>query len=119
MAPVADRMEITLCTHGDALNMSPPVKTESTSTTPLVSHAIMRARMGDHHALRFLYTHYADDVYDYALRIGSDHEEAREVTRRVFAGMEHLINRYEEREVPFSVWIRRVTRAIVADGIHP
>jgi hypothetical protein len=118
MVPVIDRTEITLCTRGDALNMSLPARTEQTATTPLISRAIVRARAGDHAALRFLYARYADDVYGYARTIGLEHDEARAVTRHVFAELERLIDRYEERDTPFSVWIMCVARGILADGIH-
>lgn len=118
MAPVVDRTEITLSTSSDALNVLLLGRTEQAPTTLLVSRAIVRARVGDRGALQFLYARYADDVYGYVRTIGSGHEEAWEVTQRVFSGLGGLIDRYEEGETSFSIWIRRVAREIVADDIH-
>jgi hypothetical protein len=112
-------METTLCTRGDAPDVSLPGKTEQAAMTPLVARAVARSRAGDPDALRFLYARYADDVYAYARTIGSDHDEAQAVTQRVFAGLERLIDRYEERDdAPFSVWIMRVARGILTEDIH-
>lgn len=58
------------------------------ATTPLVRRAIGRARAGDREALRLLYARYADDIYGYARTIVSDHDEARDLTRLVFARLE-------------------------------
>lgn len=86
--------------------------------TPLVSRAVGRARTGDRDALRFLYARYADEVYGYACMIVSGHDEAQDVTCRAFARLEHLIDRYEEREAPFPVWIRHVARRVAAGDVH-
>jgi len=82
-----------------------------------VWRAVGQARAGDRDALLFLYARYADDAYGYALTVVSDHDEARDVTRRVFAGLEQLIDRYEEQDAPFGAWIRRVARGVAADEV--
>lgn len=114
MAPVADRTETRLYTRGDTLSVSRRRSEER--TTPLLSRAVRRARAGDQDALRFLYVRCADDVYDYARTIVSNHDEAREVTRRVFAMLERLIEWYEEQDGPFPVWIRHVARSVAVDA---
>lgn len=115
MAPVADRTETTLCTPSDTLGAS--LSRGEEAMTPLVARAIRRARTGNRDALRFLYARYADDVHGYARTIVVDDDEAREVTRRTFDRLERLIDRYEERDAPFGVWIRRVARS-AADDVH-
>jgi RNA polymerase sigma-70 factor (ECF subfamily) len=115
MALVADRMEITLHIDSDMLDVSRHRIEAEKAVSPLVSRAIGRARAGDRDALRFLYIRYADDVYDYARTLVSDHVEAQEVTQRVFVELERLIDRYEEREAVFPVWIRRVARNVAGE----
>ena len=116
MAPVVDRTETTLCTCSDTLDVSRHRVGETVSS--LVSRAVERARAGDRDALLFLYARYADDVYDYACTIVSDHDEARDLTQRTFARLERLIDRYEERDTPFGVWIRRIARSVAAESVH-
>ena len=115
MAPVTDRTETTLRTHSDTLSASPS-RSDETTTRALVSRAVERARAGDRDALRFLYARCADDVYGYARTIVSDDDEARDVTLRVFARLAQLIDRYEEQDAPFGVWIRRALAASPAPG---
>ena len=110
MALAANRAEAPLCTRDSALGV--PRQCVGEATTPLVSRAVRRARAGDRDALQFLYARYSDDVYDYARTVVSGHDEARDVTRRAFARLERLIDRYEERDAPFGAWIRRVARGV-------
>lgn len=117
MMPVPDQTETTLYPHSDTLNVSP--HWNEGAMTPLVSRAIWRVRMGDGDALRFLYARYADDVCGYARTIVSDHDEARDVTRSVFAGLAaRLVDRYDEPEIPFPIWLRRVARDVAADTVN-
>jgi RNA polymerase sigma-70 factor (ECF subfamily) len=117
MAPVADRTETTLPIQDDTLNVSRP-RGEEAASSPLVSQAVERARAGDRDALRFLYARYADDVCGYVYAIVSDHHEARTVTRRVFADLRRLIDRHDERDTPFPIWIRQIARAAAAEHAH-
>lgn len=112
---IIDRVETTLHIHSDTLSVSPCRSDET--TTRLVSRAVARARAGDHDALQFLYVRYADDVYGYARTVVSGHNQALDVTRRVFARLEHVVDSYEERDVPFSVWIRSAARGVAADEV--
>jgi RNA polymerase sigma-70 factor, ECF subfamily len=86
--------------------------------TPLISRAIGRARVGDLDALRFLYIRYVDDIYDYSCMIVDDHEEAQDITQLVCAKLTSLIDQYEERDVPFGVWIQRVARSLAVDDVQ-
>lgn len=113
MASVADRTESMLHTDSDTLNVSR--RQIAATVSPLVSRALGGARAGDRDALRFLYARYADDVYGYARTIVSDPDEARYLTLRVFAELERLIDRYQEHDGPFPVWIQRVARRFAAE----
>jgi DNA-directed RNA polymerase specialized sigma24 family protein len=82
------------------------------------SRALRWAQAGDRQALKFLYARYADDVYEYVRGVIGDDYEAEDVTRQVFARMIDLIDRYEEREVPFHAWILRVSRNVALDHVR-
>lgn len=117
MALATNRAETTLlCTRDSEPGV--PRQRVGEAMTPLVSRAVRNAQAGDRGALRFLYARYADDVYSYARTIVDDHDEAQDVTRRAFARLDCLIDRYEEHDAPFSVWIRRVTRSVATENIH-
>jgi DNA-directed RNA polymerase specialized sigma24 family protein len=119
MALVADRMETTLCTRPGTPNPDASPHRSEQAVTPLVSRALGRAREGDREAFRFLYARYADEVYGHALTLVSSADEAKGVTRLVFAELERLIDRYAaERDVPFPAWIRRVTCIVATDDLR-
>ena len=61
-------------------------------------------------ALHFLYVRYADDVCGYVSSIVRDRHEAEDITQSLFAKLLTKIQKYEQREVPFSAWILRVAR---------
>ena len=61
---------------------------------------------------------YADGVYGYAHAIVSDHDEALDMTRHVFAELERLIDGYEKRDVRFGVWIQHVVLPQVVEQAH-
>ena len=77
-------------------------------TTARVSYAVRLAQAGDRDALGFLYARYADNVYDHVRSIVHAPHDAEDVTQQVFAELIHSIDKYDEREVPFSAWILRV-----------
>lgn len=115
MGLAADRTETTPSSHRETLSVSSRRVDET--MIPLASRALAGARAGDRDALQFLYARYADEVYNYARLLVADHDEAQEVTRRAFSRLERLIDRYDERDVPFPVWIRRVARSVVVDDV--
>ncbi len=77
-----------------------------------------RAQRGDREALGFLYARYADNIYGYVRSIVRDHHEAEDITQHVFAKMMRVIDKYEEREVPFFAWMLRVARNVAVDHIR-
>src|ERR1700759_4169966 len=87
-------------------------------TSQLVSRAIKRAQQGDGDALAFLYARYADSVYGYVRSIVHDHHEAEDITQHVFAKLMKVIEKYQERDVPFLSWILRVARNAALDSMR-
>jgi RNA polymerase sigma-70 factor, ECF subfamily len=83
-----------------------------------VSQAVRRAQLGDREALGFLYARYADNVHGYVRSIVHDTHEAEDVTQQVFAKLIRVIDRYEERDVPFFAWILRVSRNVAVDHLR-
>ena len=84
----------------------------------VVSQAVVRAKAGDHEAIRFLYMRYADNVYGYVRSIVRDHHEAEDVTQQVFAKLMTALPKYEARDVPFAAWILRVARNVALDHLR-
>jgi RNA polymerase sigma-70 factor, ECF subfamily len=84
----------------------------------LLRRAIARAKEGDASALHFLYVRYADDVCGYVQSIVRDPHEAEDITQTLFAKLLGKIQRYEQRQVPFSAWILRVARNAALDHLR-
>jgi RNA polymerase sigma-70 factor (ECF subfamily) len=93
------------------------IRREETNSR-LVSRAIKRAQVGDRDALGFLYARYADNVYGYVRSIVHDHHQAEDITQHVFAKLMRVIDKYEERDVPFFAWTLRVARNVAVDHIR-
>jgi RNA polymerase sigma-70 factor (ECF subfamily) len=92
--------------------------TGAETNTRLVSQAIQRAKEGDREALGFLYARYADNIYGYVRSIVHNHHEAEDITQHVFAKLMRVIDKYEERDVPFFAWALRVARNVTMDHIR-
>jgi len=86
--------------------------------TRMVSQAVKRAQKGDRDALGFLYARYADNIYGYVRSIVHNHHEAEDITQHVFTKLMRVIDKYEEREVPFFAWAMRVARNVTMDHIR-
>jgi RNA polymerase sigma-70 factor, ECF subfamily len=84
----------------------------------LVSQAVRRAQAGDRDALGFLYARFAENILGYVSSIVRDHHEAEDVTQHVFAKMMRVIDKYEERDVPFLAWLLRVARNVAVDYVR-
>jgi RNA polymerase sigma-70 factor (ECF subfamily) len=84
----------------------------------LVSQAVRRAQTGDREALGFLYARFSENIFGYVRSIVRDHHEAEDVTQHVFAKMMRVIDKYEERDVPFFAWLLRVARNVAVDYIR-
>jgi RNA polymerase sigma-70 factor (ECF subfamily) len=80
--------------------------------------AVARAREGDHDALRYLYARYADNVYGYVASIVRDEHEAEDVTQQVFLKLMSVLDKYEQRGVPFSSWLLRLAHNAAVDDLR-
>jgi RNA polymerase sigma-70 factor (ECF subfamily) len=83
-----------------------------------LSVAIARAKDGDDAALRYLYLRFAPNVYGYARSIVRDEHEAEDVTQQVFARLMTALRSYEDRGVPFSAWLLRITHNLAIDHLR-
>src|SRR5579884_46414 len=83
-----------------------------------VARAVARAKQGDRAAVRFLYLRYAGNVYGYARSIVRNDHDAEDVTQQVFTRMLTAIKNYEQRSVPFSAWLLRITHNTAIDYLR-
>jgi RNA polymerase sigma-70 factor (ECF subfamily) len=91
---------------------------ESQECRRRVALAVTRAKQGDREALRFLYVQYADNVYGYVVSLVRDVHEAEDVTQMVFAKLMTVIQKYEQREVPFTAWLMRLAHNVAYDHLR-
>jgi RNA polymerase sigma-70 factor (ECF subfamily) len=80
--------------------------------------AVARAKEGDRDAIGFLYSRYAGNVYGYVLSILHDDHDAEDVTQHVFAKLMTGLGKYNERDVPFSAWLLRLSRNAAIDHLR-
>src|SRR5947209_18988046 len=83
-----------------------------------VARAVTRAKQGDRAAIRFLYLRYAGNVYGYARSIVRNDHDAEDVVQQVFTRMLTAILSYEQRSVPFSAWLLRITHNMAIDYLR-
>jgi RNA polymerase sigma-70 factor (ECF subfamily) len=83
-----------------------------------VALAVARAKQGDREALRYLYVEYADNVYGYVVSIVKDEYEAEDITQMVFAKLMRVLHKYEQREVPFTSWLLRLSHNVALDHLR-
>lgn len=83
-----------------------------------VARAVARAKQGDRAAIRFLYLRYAGNVYGYARSIVRNDYDAEDVVQQVFTRMLTAIQNYEQRSVPFSAWLLRITHNMAIDYLR-
>jgi len=79
---------------------------------------VAHAKAGDPEGLHFLYLRYAPDVERYVNSVVHDSHEAEDITQNVFAKLIKTIGKYEERDVPFTAWILRVSRNAALDHMR-
>jgi len=91
---------------------------ESPEDELLVARAVVQAKAGDSEAIRYLYLRYASHVYGYVRSIVHDDYEAEDITQHVFAKLMTVINRYEQRGVPFSRWMLRLAHNAAIDYLR-
>ena len=80
--------------------------------------AVAAAKRGDWDGIHYLYVRYVDDVVSYIQSIVRDHHEAEDITENVFTKLITVIERYEERAVPFAAWIMQVARNATFDHLR-
>jgi len=83
-----------------------------------VARAVARAKQGDRAAIRFLYLRYADNIYGYARSIVRNDHDAEDIVQQVFTRMMTAIQGYEQRSVPFSAWLLRITHNLAIDHVR-
>lgn len=81
-----------------------------------LTRLVHRAQRGDVGAFGKLYDVYADQVYGFARSRGCSAHDAEDVTACVFLKAWESIGGYEERGLPFSAWLFRITRNAVIDA---
>ncbi len=83
-----------------------------------VMRAVAAAKRGEGQGIHFLYVSFAPSVQRYVRGIVADEHEAEDITQQVFAKLMVVIDRYEERGLPFAAWILRVARNAALDHIR-
>ncbi len=91
---------------------------ESPETLGKVRVAVARAKKGDQEALAFLYVCYSDNVYGYVRAIVRDEHDAEDITQHVFAKLITTLVKYDDRGVPFFVWLLRMARNAAVDHLR-
>lgn len=80
--------------------------------------AVARAKEGDQDAFQFLYVRYSDNMYGYVRSIVRDDHEAEDVTQQVFAKLMTSLVKYDDRGIPFSAWLLRLSRNVAIDHLR-
>jgi RNA polymerase sigma-70 factor (ECF subfamily) len=76
---------------------------------------LIRRAASDPEAFGELYTRYVRRIYSYIYYRTGDHQEAEDLTARVFQRAMHHIGRYRDQGVPFSAWLYRIAHNLVAN----
>ncbi|MBN1966423.1 MAG: sigma-70 family RNA polymerase sigma factor [Anaerolineae bacterium] len=90
--------------------MTPNTDYEQADETDLVR----RARE-DGEAFGELYRRYVKKIYNYIYYRSNNHQDAEDLTARVFYRALAHIDSYTERGVPFSAWLYRIAHNLVAN----
>lgn len=75
----------------------------------------MELAKADSDAFGELYTRYVDKIYNYVYYRTSNHQDAEDLTARVFHRALAHISDYEDRGLPFSAWLYRIAHNLVAN----
>lgn len=76
---------------------------------------LIRRAASDPEAFGELYSRYVRRIYSYIYYRTGDHQEAEDLTARVFQRAMHHIGRYKDQGVPFSAWLYRIAHNLVAN----
>jgi RNA polymerase sigma-70 factor (ECF subfamily) len=77
---------------------------------------VARARAGDTEAFGALYRIYFDPIYRYLRSRTASTQEAEDMAETVFLRAFQALPRYRERGLPFSAFLYRVARNLLADS---
>ena len=77
--------------------------------------ALVERAKTDKEAFGELYERYVDRIYNYVYYRTGNHQEAEDLTARVFFRALKHIPRYEDRGYPFSAWLYRIAHNLVAN----
>ena len=91
---------------------------ESAQSTRAVSLAVARAKEGDRDAIHYLYVRYSHNIYGYVRSIVRDDHDAEDVTQHVFAKLMTVLQKYDERGVPFFAWLLRLAHNAAIDHLR-
>jgi RNA polymerase sigma-70 factor (ECF subfamily) len=82
---------------------------------PLDENALIEKAKQDRKAFGKLYELHIDRIYNYVYyRVGNSHD-AEDLTARVFFRAIQHIHNYQEQGVPFSAWLYRIARNMLAN----
>jgi Sigma-70 region 2 len=82
----------------------------------LVARAILQSQRGDTEALHFLYVRYAPEVFSCVRGVVRGDRQAENVTQEIFRTLTACMEKYEQREAPFSDWLLRVARDVAHES---
>lgn len=77
--------------------------------------ALIERAKHDREAFGQLYELYVDRIYNYVYYRTGSSQEAEDLTSRVFFRALRHISRYEDRGAPFSAWLYRIARNMLAN----
>lgn len=78
------------------------------------SDLVARAKE-DRDAFGELYERYVHKIYNYIYYRTSNHQDAEDLTAKVFVRALKSIGRYDDRGAPFSAWLYRIAHNLVAN----
>lgn len=97
------------------MDVSLPLRAETAAADDVPDVALIRAAQRDPTLFASLYERYLPRIYGYVrLRIPRA-EDAADLTHQVFAQALGALPRYREQGPPFSAWLFRIARNLVAD----
>jgi RNA polymerase sigma-70 factor, ECF subfamily len=76
---------------------------------------LVQAAQEDPAAFGELYERYVTRIYNYIYYRTSNHQEAEDLTAKVFMRALKHIEHYDERGVPFSAWLYKIAHNLVAN----
>ncbi len=88
---------------------------KKTSHTSDDSHLIALAKNGKPEAFGELYQRYLDPIYRYIRARVAIERDAEDLTEIVFMRSFEVLDRYEDRGLPYSAFLYRVARSVIAD----